>query len=176
MRPGAHVGDVAQRISALFAGRRTVFVLTNDEGRRYITGLLGQWFGLMNIQIVIAVVVAILGIFTTLTVSITDRRRELAVLQAVGGLRSQVRCTIWLEAIAVTLVGVALGVAMGAINLYFMLQVVQHDVAGFRFEYGFPYATAAMLLPILVTAGFVAAVWPAETAVRGSLVQALEYE
>ena len=45
-----------------------------------------------------AVLVAILGIVNTLTVSITDRRRELGVLQAVGGLRKQIRHTIWMEA------------------------------------------------------------------------------
>ena len=36
-------------------------------------------------QIAVAVLVAMLGIVNTLTVSITDRRRELGVLQAVGG-------------------------------------------------------------------------------------------
>ena len=35
--------------------------------------------------------VAVLGIVNTLTVSIADRRRELGVLRAVGGLRSQIR-------------------------------------------------------------------------------------
>ena len=52
-------------------------------------------------QIAVAVLVAILGIVNTLTVSITDRRRELGVLQAVGGLRGQIRRTIWLEALAI---------------------------------------------------------------------------
>ena len=51
-------------------------------------------------QIAIAVLVAILGIVNTLTVSITDRRRELGVLQAVGALRGQIRRTIWIEALA----------------------------------------------------------------------------
>jgi len=54
--------------------------------------------GLAYAQIAIAVLVAILGIVNTLTVSIIDRRRELGVLQAVGGLRNQIRHTIWMEA------------------------------------------------------------------------------
>jgi len=48
-------------------------------------------------------------------VSITDRRRELGVLRAVGGLRGQVRRTIWLEALAIGLIGLLLGLAMGAV-------------------------------------------------------------
>jgi putative ABC transport system permease protein len=130
----------------------------------------------MNVQIAIAVLVAILGILNSLTVSITDRRRELGVLRAVGALRNQIRRTIWIEALAVALLGLALGAAFGAINLYYMLQIVQRDVAGLRLGYEFPIATALTLVPILLAAAFTAAIWPAESAVRGSLVEALEYE
>ena len=57
--------------------------------------------------------VAILGIVNTLTVSIIDRRRELGVLQAVGGLRNQIRHTIWMEALTIGVVGLVLGFAVG---------------------------------------------------------------
>src|SRR5207249_4992276 len=88
--PGVAIADVRQRIVDRYAGRRTVFVLTNDEARRYILKLTDQWFALMNVQIAIAVLVAILGIVNTLTVSITDRRRELGVLRAVGAIGGQI--------------------------------------------------------------------------------------
>ena len=55
----------------------------------------------------VAVLVAVLGIVNSLTVTIADRRRELGVLRAVGGLRSQVRGAIWMEALTIALVGVA---------------------------------------------------------------------
>ena len=56
------------------------------------------------------------------------------------------------------------------------LQVIEHDVAGMRLAYTFPITVAAVLVPTMLAAAFVAAVWPAESAVRGSLVEALEYE
>jgi putative ABC transport system permease protein len=174
--PGATIAEVHQRIVDRFAGKRRVFVLTNEESRRYVLKLTAQWFSLMNVQIAIAVLVAILGILNSLTVSITDRRRELGVLRAVGALRNQIRRTIWIEALAVAWLGLALGAAFGAVNLYYMLQIVQRDVAGLRLGYEFPTATALALVPILLAAAFTAAIWPAESAVRGSLVEALEYE
>ena len=70
------------------------------------------------VQIAVAVLVAVLGIVNTLTVSITDRRRELGVLQAVGGLRNQIRQTIWMEAVTIGAIGVILGLAFGALQLY----------------------------------------------------------
>ncbi len=76
-------------------------MLTNGELRAYIIRITDQWFALTSVQIAVAVLVAILGIVNTLTVSITDRRRELGVLRAVGGLRGQIRRTIWMEALSI---------------------------------------------------------------------------
>ena len=174
--PGERVADVRQRIIERFAGRRQVFVLTNNDVKAYIIKLTDQWFGLTTVQIAVAVLVAILGIVNTLTVSITDRRRELGVLRAVGGLRRQIRRTIWLEALSIGVLGLLLGYAVGAVNLYYILQIVQHDIAGMRLDYQFPIATVLALVPTILGAAFVAAIWPAETAVKGSLVEALEYE
>jgi len=173
---GASVPDVKQRILERYAGERQVFVLTNGELKAYILKVTGQWFGLTSVQIAVAVLVAILGIVNTLTVSITDRRRELGVLQAVGGLHSQIRRTIWIEALSIGVLGLVLGFALGAVNLYYILEVVHRDIAGMRLDYEFPFQVALALVPTILAAAFVAAIWPAESAVHGSLVEALEYE
>src|SRR6185369_16510101 len=132
--------------------------------------------GLTTVQIAVAVLVAILGIVNTLTVSITDRRRELGVLRAVGGMRGQIRRTIWMEALSIGTLGLVLGFALGAVNLYYILQIVHRDIAGMRLDYVFPVSTVLALVPTILVAALVAAIWPAESAVRGSLVEALEYE
>ncbi len=176
LNPGAGVPEVRQRILEKYAGQRQVFVLTNQELKSYILKVTDQWFGLTSVQIAVAVLVAILGIVNTLTVSITDRRRELGVLQAVGGLRGQIRRTIWLEALSIGTLGLVLGFSLGAVNLYYILQIVHHDIAGMRLDYSFPIGTALALVPTILGAALIAAIWPAESAVHGSLVEALEYE
>jgi putative ABC transport system permease protein len=176
LKPGAQVPEVRRLILERYAGERRVFVLTNGELKAYILKITDQWFALTSVQIAVAVLVAILGIVNTLTVSITDRRRELGVLRAVGGLRGQIRHTIWMEALGIGTIGLLLGFALGAINLYYILQMVHNDIAGMRLEYGFPVTTALALVPTILGAAFVAAIWPAESAVHGSLIEALEYE
>jgi len=176
LTPGSSVPDVKRRIVERFAGTRQLFVLTNRELKSYILKITDQWFGLTSVQIGVAVLVAILGIVNTLTVSITDRRRELGVLQAVGGLRGQIRRTIWMEALSIATLGLVLGFALGAVNLYYVLQIVHYDIAGMRLDYQFPTSVTLGLVPTILGAAFIAAVWPAESAVRGSLVEALEYE
>ncbi len=174
--PGAQVPDVKRRILERYAGVRQVFVLTNGELKAYILKITDQWFGLTSVQIGVAVLVAILGIVNTLTVSITDRRRELGVLKAVGGVRGQIRRTIWIEAISIGVLGLVLGFALGAVNLYYILQIVQRDIAGMRLDYTYPLPVTLLLVPTILASAFIAAIWPAESAVRGSLVEALEYE
>jgi putative ABC transport system permease protein len=176
LKPGVRIADVRQRILESYSGKRQVFVLTNQELKGYILKITDQWFGLTSVQIAVAVLVAILGIVNTLTVSITDRRRELGVLQAVGGLHGQIRRTIWIEALSIGVLGLILGFVLGAINLYYILQIVHRDIAGMRLNYQFPTTVVAALVPTILVSAFVAAIWPAEAAVRGSLVEALDYE
>jgi len=94
----------------------------------------------------------------------------------VGGLRMQVRRTIWLEALSIGTIGVILGIAMGLFNIYYTLGMVRRDLGGLDLDYIFPTPMALALVPIILIAAFVAALGPAEAAVRGSLVEALEYE
>lgn len=176
VKPGASEESVKREILATFGNNRRLFVLTNHDVRGFIMRLTDQWFGITYIQIAIAVLVAVLGIVNTLTVSITDRRRELGVLQAVGGMRNQVRRTIWLEALAIATIGFILGLALGAVELYYARGISAQDLAGLRLPYEFPYQISAALLPVMLAAAFIAALGPAESAVRGSLVGALEYE
>lgn len=176
LAPGAMEGDVKRRILEKFGNQRRLFVLTNREVRRYILRLTDQWFAITYVQIAVAVLVAVLGIINTLTVSITDRRRELGVLQAVGGLRNQIRGTIWLEALAVGAVGLILGLAFGALQLYYSLHNEAIDIAGVRLAYEYPYQIALWLVPGILFVALLSAIAPGETAVRGSLVEALEYE
>jgi len=176
VKKGVPPQDVRQRIIERFAGTQRLFVLTNGEVKTWISGLTDQWLGLAYAQIAIAVLVAILGIVNTLTVSIIDRRRELGVLQAVGGMRNQIRRTVWMEALAIGIVGLVLGLAVGSVTLHYTLEMSQRDITGLALPYKFPWGIAGLLVPLILASAFVASLWPAESAVRGSLVEALEYE
>jgi len=176
LAPGADEAAVRQRILDAYGSTQRLFVLTNRDVRQYITRLTDQWFGLTYVQIAVAVLVAMLGIVNALTVSITDRRRELGVLQAVGGLRQQIRHTVWMEAVAIGFIGIVLGLALGAVELYYALGIAQRDMIGIEIGYSYPVGVALALAPVILIAAFLAAIGPAESAVRGSLVEALEYE
>ena len=176
LKRGATVEATRQWLEQRLAGKTRFFIFTNRDLKAYVTKITDQWFGLTYIQLFVAVLVAVLGIINTLTVSITDRRRELGVLQAVGALRNQVRRTIWLEAIAIGVVGLLIGFLFGVVALYYSIEMSARDFAGLRLEYTYPWGMSAALWPIILGAALMAALAPAEQAVRGSLVESLEYE
>jgi len=176
LQHGAAAEDVRRRIIERVGSRRHFFVLLNHDVRSYIRKICDQWLGLTYIQVFVAVMVAILGIVNTLTVSIHDRRRELGVVRAVGGLRAQIRGAIWLEAASIGLIGLTMGIVLGGAFLYYELEAIGQDIAGTPLTYQFPAGVAVWLVPVILVAALISAVLPGETAVRSSLVEALEYE
>jgi putative ABC transport system permease protein len=176
VKPGVSSEDVRRQINESVGNHRRLFILLNSEIKDYIMKVADAWLGMTYIQVVVAMVVALLGIVNTLTVSISDRRRELGVMRAVGGLRAQIRGTVWLEAVSIGVIGLVLGIAVGTIFLYYELQALAHGFSGMPLDYEFPFAIAGMLVPVILGAALISAILPAETAVRSSLVEALEYE
>jgi putative ABC transport system permease protein len=88
LKPGASPEAVRGQMVERVGKQRHMFVMLNRDIRAYVAKVMDQWFGLTYIQVIVAMLVAILSIVNTLTVSISDRRRELGVLRAVGGLRT----------------------------------------------------------------------------------------
>jgi putative ABC transport system permease protein len=176
LSPGALAGEVRERIIERLGHGRRLFVLSNREVRDYVAAVTSQWFAMTYLQVIVALVVAVLGIVNTLTVSISDRRREIGVLRAVGAFRGQIRGTVWIEAATIGLIGLALGIAIGAIQLRYELAAIKTDLAGFPLPYQFPVGIVTAMVPLIVFTACAAAILPGETAVRGSVVEALGYE
>jgi hypothetical protein len=69
-----------------------------------------------------------------------------------------------------------MGLALGAVQLYYSVEVARRDLIGIDIGYAFPFDVVLVMAPVILGAAFIAALGPAESAVRGSLVEALEYE
>jgi len=176
LQPGAAETEVRRAIAERLKDDRRFFLLSNAEVRRFVLDLVDQWFGTTYLQIAIAVLVAALGIVNALTVSITDRRQELGVLRAVGGMGRQIRRTVWIEGVLIGAIGLTLGLLLGGIQLFYSLQTTVHDISGVSLEYLYPYELAGILFVVVLAVAFGASVGPAESVVRTPLVTALEYE
>jgi putative ABC transport system permease protein len=168
--------EVKREIQRRFAGSRNIFVLTNRDMRAELTRLTDQFLSLQYVQILLAVLVAVLGIINSLMVSITERKREFGILRGLGGERRQVRKTIVLEAVCIGLVAVLLGIGCGTILGYYSVGSFGAVFNGFVFPYVFPAAISMSLIPGVILISLLAAWYPSSMALKIPIVEALAYE
>lgn len=172
------VDQVAMKaqIEKLTAGSFHAFVYTNSEFKRWISSLVDQFFTLNYMQLVVAVAIAILGIVNTLLISVSERRREIGIVRAIGGLRAQIRKLVLLEAVAVAVVGVFVGSIAGVLNTLFMSHAVSVVLVGYTVPFYFPWEFVLLSVPVVTAISLAAGWWPARKAARMQVIEAIGYE
>ena len=176
LKPGADPAAAKREIERLTAGSQHAFVYTNTEFRGWVSSLVDQFFLLNYMQLVVAVLVAVVGIANTLMISVSERRREFGIFRAVGGLRSQVRKLVLLEAVAISLVGVAVGALAALFNIQFMDHTVSMVLAGYPIPFYFPWSLVLWTVPVVVSIALMAGWLPARRAMRMQVIEAIGYE
>ena len=68
---------------------------------------------LLYVMLLLAVIIALIGIVNTLALSIYERTREIGLLRAVGMTRKQVKRMVRDEAVIISIFGSFLGLAIG---------------------------------------------------------------
>jgi len=83
-----------------------------DEQKRN-GGLIFGTPGLLSLQFVVASLASIASAFVFLSLVLTQRKKELAIIQAIGGSHQQVFKTVLFEILSILLVSMTLGVILG---------------------------------------------------------------
>lgn len=133
-----------------------------------IDGFLNLVYALL----LLAVVVALVGIWNTLLLSIHERTREIGLLRAIGMDRRKVRRAVRMEAAVIALFGTVMGIVLGvALSLAF--------VSGFA-EQGIKLHMPVPQLVVITVggalAGVLAALWPAYKASKINVLEAIATE
>jgi putative ABC transport system permease protein len=176
LQPGAEPQTIQLRIQRLLVGNQFAFVYTNREYKQWIIGLVDQFFRLNYAQMVVAILIAAIGIVNTLIISIAERKREIGVIRAIGGTRWQISKMVLLEAVAITIVGVVASILKGLLDTYFAVRTGAAVLGGYTIPYYFPLTVIGAALPLALGIALVAAWWPARRAVNMSVIEAINYE
>lgn len=110
--PGAYGKALAERIAAMKAAATITDILAIKEGMAQGLSQTGSK-ALAYSATGIALMAALFIIFTTLSMGVSERARELAVLRAVGMTRGQVASLVFLEGLVLALLGWAGGLIAG---------------------------------------------------------------
>ncbi|GMR02397.1 MAG: ABC transporter permease [Acidimicrobiia bacterium] len=140
-----------------------------DEAEMQIDQALALFTGLL----LFAVIIAVLGIANTLTLSIYERTREIGLLRAVGMVRRQVRRMIRWEAVIVATFGALLGVGIGIVLGWAVVQALADEGLG---AFRIPFSQVILAVVLAAFAGVLAAIWPARKASRMNILDAISCE
>lgn len=131
-------------------------------------------FGFFYALAILILIPAALGLLNTLTINILERTREIGVVRAVGGSRSQVRKVVTAEALLLGVFGASTGVLAGVAMSYGFISAFA--VVGWKMPYTFPVMGVVAALVLGVLLGLFASVLPARNAARLDIIRALQYE
>jgi putative ABC transport system permease protein len=161
LKPGAAPGDVAKEFLARFSARGEFVTYFNRALRSRIFQIFDETFAVTHVLRGIALIVAVIGIFLSVTTFVAERVRETGMLRAVGASRGQVAALFITEA---GLIGVAaglLGIVTGLAVALVLTWVMNPAFFGWTIHLHIPYA-AIIATPVwIIAATIVAAWWPA---------------
>jgi putative ABC transport system permease protein len=170
---GANADAVQERIDQRVDRRfPTVDTLNQQELKDNQEEQINQLVGFFYVLLALAIVISLLGIVTTLALSIHERTRELGMLRAVGMSRRQVRTLVRYESVITALIGAILGTILGVV----FASLLAVPLADEGFELSYPVGTLLVLLVLAALAGVLAAIFPARRAAQLDVLRALAYE
>jgi putative ABC transport system permease protein len=117
----------------------------------------------------IALMVGGIGVMAIMTISVTERTREIGVRKALGARRREILWQFLLEAVFLTSLGGVLGVVLGA-SIGWLVNVAS------GFPISLPWWSFAIGLGFSATVGIFFGIFPAFKAARLDPIEALRYE
>jgi len=170
---GTGAATVEKAVTAALAAYPNVTVSNPDELTKDAQHSVDQMLGLVTALLLLAVVVAILGIVNTLVLSVVERTRELGLLRAVGGTRRQVRTVVRRESVLMSLLGAVTGVALGAgAGVALSRALADQGIT----SVSVPGPTLLVYLVVAAVVGVLAAIGPARRASRVDVLRAITTE
>jgi putative ABC transport system permease protein len=177
IRPGEDMNAAERDVRALLRQRHRLKPDQNDDFRlRNLSEILAAeeeasqvMTNLLAAIASVSLLVGGIGIMNIMLVSVTERTREIGLRMAVGARRSDILLQFLIEAVTLSLVGGAIGIALGVVGSQAISYFTQ-------------WQTVIALEAIALAFGFAGAVgvffgfYPARKASRLSPIEALRYE
>lgn len=153
-----YVGDTVTQISQVFGIFRAILIA----------------FGLITL------IVAILGMFNTLTISLLERIKEVALMKMLGMRKRDINNVFLTESLLLGIVGGVLGLLMGIYTgklVNFVLNYYAQSMGGERVSIFYaPWTFLAAMVVVSVLVGLLTGLYPARRAVKVRALDVLRYE
>ncbi|MCP4594597.1 MAG: FtsX-like permease family protein, partial [bacterium] len=114
-----------------------------------------------------------IGVANLIAASVSARTRQIAVLRAVGALKSQIVRLVLAEALTLGVMGCLIGVALG-LHTANSMNVITEKLVGVDLVFTVPWGRVAGAVSLTLVIALLAGVGPARRAARNNIVDALQ--
>ena len=169
---GVGSDDARAALQAGLADYPQVEVRNQAEYRASRVTQVDNLLAVINVFLIIALLIAVMGFSNTMALSVFERTREIGLLRAVGMGKWQIRAAILLEGVIVAVFGGMIGVVTGVVTGSIAAASLPSDVISTP---SVPGGTVVVYLIVSAVAGLLASLAPARRANRIDLLEAISY-
>ncbi len=169
---GVSSGDARAALEAGLAEYPQVVVRDQAEYRASRSTQVDNLLVVINVFLIMALVIAVMGFSNTMALSVFERTREIGLLRAVGMGKRQIRAAILLEGMIVAVFGGVIGVVTGLVAGSIAAGSLPGDIIS---TVALPGGSVVVYLVVSAVAGLLASLAPARRANRIDLLEAISY-
>jgi putative ABC transport system permease protein len=159
---------VRREILAGAVGSHNIEATLGQELHAEILRIFDETFAITTVMLLIALLVAALGITTTLTVLVLERTLQLQTLVAIGGSYAQIRSMIFWEAVFLVAAGETAGLICGFALAELLNSVINRQSFGWTFVPHLDWSALLMSVPSVLITALLAALPAIRLALRSS--------
>ncbi len=165
-----------QAIAAGVGREHALLIRSNRDIRDAALEQFDQTFAVTMTLKFITLIVAMAGVFFSLTVSVAERRAEIGILRAIGARAGQVRRMVFGEALLIGLAALVVGVATGIGLALLLVFVINRQFFGWTLLWVLTPRVLIEAFVVIAVASVLAAWLPARTAIRTDPAASLRAE
>ncbi len=168
--------NIRKEIVKRIAQDQNVIVRTNGELKKEVLRIFDNTFAITYSLEIVAIFVAVLGLFNTLLSLVLERQREIGILRFIGAFKQQVKKIVLIEAGILGFIGSAIGLGAGIVVSYLLIYVINKQSFGWTIQVHFPISFIFVMLISFWSASVIAGWYPSRTAANLNAMNAVRTE
>ncbi|MEU7279296.1 ABC transporter permease [Streptomyces sp. NPDC045431] len=149
-------------------------VMDKQDIRDQFGGMINMMLNIMYGLLAMALIIAVLGVVNTLAMSVFERQQEIGMLRAIGLDRRRVKRMVRLEAVVISVFGAVVGIGLGTFLGWAIGQSIKSGLPDYALV--IPWDRIGVFLVLAALVGVLAAMWPARSAAKLNMLNAIKAE
>ena len=174
LAPGANAGDVRAALARDLPGGDRLDVALPGEIRAASLSVFDRTFAVTYALEYAAVLIGLVGMSSSFAALVLTRRREFGVLRHLGMTRRRIAAMLAAEGLAVSGIGLVVGIALGTLISLILIHVVNRQSFHWGMELAFPWAPLAAFALVVLALSTLIAIASGRQAMGADVVRAVK--